>query len=101
MNMKALRKVCLCCLGMVLTGAAQTLKDQNSPLPNPGDLLQRAIANEAKLASEQERYECRVHDETTELDSKGNVKRLRPRRRSSSLSTALRSIGPWRKTEKT
>lgn len=75
MNMKALRKVCLCCLGMVLTGAAQTLKDQNSPLPNPGDLLQRAIANEAKLASEQERYECRVHDETTELDSKGNVKK--------------------------
>jgi hypothetical protein len=44
-------------------------------LPNPTDLMQRAIANEAKLAKEQERYECRVNDETTELDSKGNVKK--------------------------
>lgn len=46
-----------------------------APLPNPNDLLQRAIANEAKLAREQERYECRVNDETTELDSKGKVKK--------------------------
>jgi len=47
----------------------------DAPLPNPNELLQRAVANEAKLAAEQERYECRVSDETTELDSKGNVKK--------------------------
>jgi hypothetical protein len=52
---------------------AQTPKD--APLPNPTVLIQRAIANEQKLAKQQERYECRVNDETTELDSKGNVKK--------------------------
>ncbi|MFZ0633128.1 MAG: hypothetical protein WA399_17710 [Acidobacteriaceae bacterium] len=36
--------------------------------------MERAIANEQKLASEQERYECRVTDETVETDSKGRVK---------------------------
>ncbi len=55
--------------------AAQSAPQNNAPLPNPGDLLQRAIANETKLAAEQERYECRVNDESTELDGKGNVKR--------------------------
>jgi hypothetical protein len=59
--------------GLILGQAAPHPSD--APLPNPGDLLQRAIANEAKLAREQERYECRVNDETTELDSKGNVKK--------------------------
>ena len=53
-------------------GGAQTA---SSPLPNGSELLQRAIANEAKMAAEQERYECRVKDETTELDGKGNVKK--------------------------
>ena len=47
----------------------------DAPLPNPTELLERAVANEAKLAAEQERYECRVSDEATELDSKGNVKK--------------------------
>jgi len=47
----------------------------NAPLPNPADLLQRAIANETKLAAEQERYECRVADDTAELDGKGHVKK--------------------------
>jgi hypothetical protein len=55
---------------------AQTTPPQNNaPLPNPNELLQRAIANETKLAAEQERYECRVNDETTELDGKGKVKK--------------------------
>lgn len=45
------------------------------PLPNPHDLLQRAIANEKKLAAEQERYACRVTDESVETDSHGNVKK--------------------------
>lgn len=46
-----------------------------TPLPNPTQLLQRAIANEKKLAAEQERYECRVTDIVTELDKNGSVKK--------------------------
>jgi hypothetical protein len=47
----------------------------NAPLPNAQELLERALANEKKLAAEQERYECRVTDETVETDSRGNVKK--------------------------
>ena len=32
----------------------------NAPLPNASEMLQRALANEHKLAAERERYECRV-----------------------------------------
>jgi hypothetical protein len=56
-------------------GAQTTPQGSAAPLPNPSELLQRAIANEARLAAEQERYECRVNDETTELDGKGKVKK--------------------------
>lgn len=71
------------CIGYIVlalsgnAGMAQIGKDQSAPLPNPSDLLQRAIANETKLAAERERYECRVNDETTELDSKGHVKKTK------------------------
>ncbi len=54
------------CLGAAQGGA---------PLPNAVELLQRALANERKLAAERERYECRVADITTETDSNGNVKK--------------------------
>ena len=37
--------------------------------------MQRALANEKKLADEQERYECRVTDDSAELDGKGKVKK--------------------------
>jgi hypothetical protein len=47
----------------------------DGPLPNPHDLLQRALANEKKLDAQRERYECRVTDEAVETDSKGNVKK--------------------------
>jgi hypothetical protein len=46
-----------------------------APLPNASQLLQRAIANERKLAAERERYECRITDQTVETDSKGNTKK--------------------------
>jgi hypothetical protein len=58
-------------MGIAAAGRAQT----NAPLPNANDLMQRAIANEAKLAAQQEKYECRVNDETVETDSKGNIKK--------------------------
>jgi hypothetical protein len=70
----------VCLLAAVVAGAscsgAQTASQgSNAPLPNGNELMQRALANEAKLAAEQERYECRVSDEIAELDSKGKVKK--------------------------
>lgn len=55
--------------------AAQQTPSLNAPLPNPHELLQRALANEKKLAAEQERYECRVSSETIETDKNGKVKK--------------------------
>jgi hypothetical protein len=49
----------------------------NGPLPDPTELLQRALANQKNMAAEQERYECRVTDEVTETDSRGTVKKAR------------------------
>jgi len=46
-----------------------------APLPNAGELLQRALANERKLAAEREKYDCRITDRTLETDSKGNTKK--------------------------
>lgn len=46
-----------------------------APLPSAGEILERAIANERKLAAERERYECRITGRTIESDSKGNTKK--------------------------
>jgi hypothetical protein len=45
-----------------------------APLPDPKQLLERALANEKKLADEQERYQCRVTADGAELDKNGKVK---------------------------
>ncbi len=45
-----------------------------APLPDPHELLRRAIANDRKLAEARERYSCRVENKTALTDSKGNVK---------------------------
>lgn len=47
----------------------------NAPLPDPHELLQRALANEKTLAAEQERYECRVTSEAIQTDKNGKVKK--------------------------
>lgn len=62
------------CLAGLASGWAQS-PAPNAPLPNPSELLRRAIANEKKLADERERYECRVTDQLTQTDSNGNVKK--------------------------
>jgi hypothetical protein len=62
-------------LSAALTPAAAQSPAPNAPLPNASELLQRAIANERKLADEQERYECRVTDNILETDSRGNTKK--------------------------
>ena len=64
-------------LTAVCAAVAQTAsKTQDAPLPNPRELMQRALANEKKLADEQERYECRVTDQAIQTDNKGNTKKV-------------------------
>ena len=46
-----------------------------APLPNANEILQRALANERKLASQRERYECRMTTTAIETDSRGNTKK--------------------------
>lgn len=60
------------CAVSIHPGCAQS---GDAPLPNPRELMQRALANEKKLDAQRERYECRVTDEAVETDSKGNVKK--------------------------
>jgi hypothetical protein len=58
------------------SGVAQSSSPPpNAPLPNPTELLERALANEHELAAERERYECRVTDNVLETDSRGNTKK--------------------------
>ena len=47
----------------------------DAPLPDPMQLLNRALANEKKVASEQERYECRVTAWSAETDKTGKIKK--------------------------
>ena len=47
----------------------------NAPLPKASEILQRALANEHKLAAEREKYDCRINDRTIETDSNGNTKK--------------------------
>lgn len=68
------------CSAAFLAGAlspAQAVLGPNAPLPDPSQLLQRALANQKKLAVEQERYECRVSETTVETDKNGKVKRVK------------------------
>lgn len=62
-------------MGVLAFALAAGGQSGDAPLPNPHNLLERALANEKKLAAEQERYECRVTDEAVETDSHGNVKK--------------------------
>lgn len=70
-------------------------------MPNPQELLQRALANEKKLADEQERYECRVTSDGAELDKTGKVKHETIEVKTSSMLTASRSSAPSLTTAKT
>lgn len=54
--------------------SAQT-QAANAPLPSPTELLQRALANQKKLAAERERYECHVSDQVIQTDKNGKVKK--------------------------
>ncbi|HEX8712590.1 MAG TPA: hypothetical protein VF730_12010 [Terracidiphilus sp.] len=56
---------------------AQTIAAPGASLPDPNQLLQRALSNQKKLALEQERYECRVSETTVETDKNGNVKKTK------------------------
>lgn len=64
----------LCLAASAVAGSAQA-PAANAPLPNPTELLNRALANEKKIAAEQERYDCMVADQAIETDKNGNVKK--------------------------
>lgn len=64
----------LCALSLSLVAGAAS-QGADAPLPDPHELLERALANQKKLAAEQERYECRVTGETVETDKNGKVKK--------------------------
>ncbi len=61
--------------GLAQLAAQTSAPNLNAPLPNASELWQRALANERKLAAEQERYECRVTDTIVQTDSRGNPKK--------------------------
>ena len=64
-------------LAAAVPSPAQNAPPINAPLPNPNELLQRALASEKKLAAEQERYQCRVSETTVETDKNGKVKKTK------------------------
>jgi len=72
------RRVACSILALLLCGprpVASQIAAPLAPLPNANEILQRALANERKLASERERYECRVTITAVETDSRGNTKK--------------------------
>lgn len=77
MRLTRFRRWTAALLGLVAatTAAQNGGRKPDAPLPNPTELMQRALANEKTLAAEQERYECRVSDDSVELDGKGKVKK--------------------------
>lgn len=64
-------------LATVVSSPAQNTPAPNAPLPNPTELLQRALANQKRLAVEQERYQCRVSETTVETDKNGKAKKTK------------------------
>ena len=72
---RALLRAFLPAIAILVSASIAPGQSPDAPLPNPHDLLARALANEKKLDAERERYECRVTDEAVETDSKGNVKK--------------------------
>jgi hypothetical protein len=76
MRIALMRRLLLSCV-LLLSFSVDVARAQSNDaaLPNPRDLLQKALANEKKLAAQQERYECQVTDEAVETDGKGNVKK--------------------------
>jgi len=58
--------------GLTMAGVCSA---QEAPLPDPMQLLNRALANEKKMAAEQERYECRVTAWSAETDKTGKIKK--------------------------
>lgn len=68
--------LCTALFASLIPAAAQaSAPAPSAPLPNPAELLQRALANQRKLAAEKERYECRVADTSVLTDSNGKVKK--------------------------
>jgi hypothetical protein len=65
----------LLAISLSVAGSAQEARPADAALPDPKQLFQRALANEKKMAAEQERYECRQTDWSAETDKNGKIKR--------------------------
>ncbi len=80
-SIAVMRRKFICSLFAAIFACVSPAPAQNSntaplaPLPNANEILQRALANERKLAAERERYECRVTTTAIETDSRGNTKK--------------------------
>ncbi len=64
----------------VVLGAFAAYAFDGKPLPDPGQLKQRAMANMKKSEEALERYSCIVRDQNDELDGNGKVKKHESRR---------------------
>ena len=74
-----LRRLALTILAALLLCGPRPSPSQTTaplaPLPNANEILQRALANERKLADQRERYEWLVTTTAIETDSSGNTKK--------------------------
>jgi len=67
-------------LPVILLSASVAHAFDGKPLPDPGQLKQRAIANMKKSEEALERYSCIVREQGDELDGNGKVKKHESRR---------------------
>ena len=68
--------VTLCAIALAApAGMAQHPVPLDAPLPDPMQLLNRALANEKKMEAQQEKYECRVTEWGAETDKTGKIKK--------------------------
>lgn len=64
---------------LILTLIGAPAAQQDKPLPDAQQLLNRALADQKKLQEQQERYSCKVRNEVVQTDAKGKVKRSETR----------------------
>ncbi|MFL6466099.1 MAG: hypothetical protein ACJ73N_17030 [Bryobacteraceae bacterium] len=75
-----MRQAAVLSLCPLMLGAFAAYAFDGKPLPDPGQLKQRAIANMKKSEEALERYSCLVHAQYEELNGDGGVKKRETRR---------------------
>lgn len=68
--------ISICAIALTVPAClAQHPVPLDAPLPDPMQLLNRALANEKKMAAQQEKYECRVTEWGAQTDKTGKIKK--------------------------